>query len=50
MKLIIFVVFALFACALARPQHDLDLLGHARAAAGFVTGVAAVPIGGLGGK
>lgn len=42
-------MFAWIGCALARPQWDFDLFGHAQAAAGFGTGVVAVPVKGLGG-
>lgn len=50
MKLFIVVIFALIACALAKPVWDLDIAGHAQAAGGFATGVVAVPVLGLGGK
>lgn len=50
MKLLILVAFALIAGALARPQWDTDVAGHGQAAAGFATGVVAVPVLGLGGK
>lgn len=42
-------MFAVIMCASARPQWDLDILGHGQAAAGFATGVVAVPVAGLGG-
>ncbi|XP_037042017.1 glycine-rich cell wall structural protein-like [Bradysia coprophila] len=48
MKFIVLVVLAFIACAMAKPL-DLDLGGHAQAAAGFAVGVVAVPVGGLGG-
>lgn len=50
MKLIIIAVFALIACASAKPKWDLDILGQAQAGAGFATGVVAVPAAGLAGK
>lgn len=49
MKLFIFVIFAAVVCASARPQWDLDFGGQGQAALGFATGVAAVPVAGLGG-
>lgn len=49
MKLFVFVIFASIACAMARPQWDFDIFGHAQAAAGFATGIVAVPVAGLGG-
>lgn len=49
MKLFIIVIFAAVVCASARPGWDFDIVGHGQAAAGFATGVVAVPAAGLGG-
>lgn len=46
MKFVALVVIAFVACALAKPT--VDLAGHGQAAVGFASGVATVPLLGLG--